>query len=139
MPFDGLQPFQFAGKAFAQMLKKPQRLIRVGELVHQVNLGEVREAVVPQGRLAQKPPPQSAPAGGCRFVKQAPRTALRGRATPAQHALFLQAIQRGINLTQFRRPKMADAVIEHLLEVVAAGRLAEQAEQDLVQSPDTTI
>jgi hypothetical protein len=69
-----------------------------------------------------------------RSVHAAARTALRGRLVAAQQALVLQALHRGIDLAEFGGPEVVDAFAENGLQVVAAGGLAEQAEQDVIQA-----
>jgi hypothetical protein len=74
-------------------------------------------------------------APGCGdLVNDASGAALGGSAARAQKLLLLQPLQAGINLAQLGGPEMTDAVIKHGLQVVSAGGLAQEAEQDMFET-----
>lgn len=79
-------------------------------------------------------------APGCGdLVNDASGAALGGRATRSQQLLFLHPFQGWIDLAQFGSPEMADAVVQHGLQVVSAGRLAEEAKQNMFETHAVTI
>jgi hypothetical protein len=73
------------------------------------------------------------------LIHASARPALRGRFAAAQQALVLQPLHRRIHLTEFGGPEVVDALAEHGLQIVAAGGLAQQAQQDVIQAHADTI
>jgi hypothetical protein len=74
-----------------------------------------------------------------RLIHATARTALGGRLAAAQEAPVFQPLQRRVNLAEFGGPEIMDAFAENSFQVVAAGGLAQQAEQDVVQAHAITI
>lgn len=124
---------------FAQLLEILQRPAQIAQFVHQIDFGEKADALVAEFRGVAQPLSQGAVPRRSRLIHATPRPALRGRFTAAEQALVLQALQGGVDLAEFRRPKIMDALTEDRLQVVAAGGLAEQAEQDVVKAHADTI
>ncbi len=133
------QEFQLVGPVVAQSEQKPQRPPKVAELVHQVDLREIGLAFVADPRTARKPLGQRLAARRSGFVNAPAWAPLGRRAATAQPAFLFQPLERGINLAELGRPEVADTVVELSFEVVAAGRLAQQSEQDVVQAHRHTI
>jgi hypothetical protein len=69
-----------------------------------------------------------------RLIHAAAWPALCGRFAAVEKALALHALQGRVDLAEFGGPEIMDALVEDRFQVVAAGRLAEQAEQDMVQA-----
>ncbi len=131
---DCLQLFQSRCEDFTQLLEILQRAAQIVQFVHQIDLGEESDALVAEfGGVGQPLAQDAMPCRG-RLIHAAARTPLRGRFTAAQQALALQALQRRINLAEFCGPEVVDALAEDGFQVVAAGGLAQQAQQNVVQA-----
>jgi hypothetical protein len=131
---DRLQFLEARSEDFAQLLEVLQCPAQVAQFVHPIDLGEKSYALVAEfGALVQ---PLAQDAMPCRsgLVHAAARAAPRGRLAAAQQAFLLQALQRRIDLAELGGPEVVDALAEDGFQVVAAGWLAEQAKQDMVQT-----
>jgi len=116
-----------------------QCLLQVAELVHQINFGQVIHALVMQLRPVFEPVAEDAVAGRSDLIDTASRAALRRSLAAAEEAFAFESLQGGIDLAQLGGPEIMEALIEGGFEVVAAGGLAEQAEQDVFEAHDSTI
>jgi len=56
-----------------------------------------------------------------------------------QQTFALQFLQRGINLAQLGGPEIVNAIVHDPFQVVAAGGLAQQAEQDVLEAHAASI
>jgi hypothetical protein len=137
--FDGLQFCEPAGKHVAKLLDELQRFLQVAELVHQINFGQVVHAFVMQLRTLFEPFAQDAVSRRSDLIDTAARAALRRRLAAAEQALAFERLQGGINLAELGGPEIMEALVKDGLQVVAAGGLAEQAEQDMFQAHQPTI
>jgi hypothetical protein len=102
-----------------------QRLLQVVQLIHHVQPREVGHAVGTQARLVKKPFAQGPMSRSRGLVNPAAGPALRFRAAAAKQAFAFELLQGGIDLAEFGRPEIVDALVEQSLEVVAAGGFAE--------------
>lgn len=117
-----------------QLLEILQGLAQIAQLVHQVDLGKKADALVAEFRAFVQPLAQDAMPRRRRLIHAAAWAALGGRFAAAKQSLLLQALQRRIDLAEFGRPEVVDALAENRFQVVAAGGLAEQPEQDMIQT-----
>src|SRR5271163_2676760 len=136
---DGLQFGEPRGKNVAELLDEMQGLLQVAKLVHQVNFGQVIHALVMQLRAVFEPFAQDAVAGWSDLIDTAARAALRRGLAAAEKAFAFEPLQGGIDLAKLGGPEIMEALVEEGFEVVAAGGLAEQAEQDMFEAHDSTI
>jgi hypothetical protein len=90
-------------------------------------------------RIAAQPSGQRFAARGGDLVNDAAGAALGGRAAGAQQLLPLHPFQGWIDLAQLGGPEMPDAVVQDSFQVVSAGRLAKQAEQNMFEAHAATI
>jgi hypothetical protein len=129
---DRLQLFEPRREDFTQLLEILERLTQIAQLVHQIDLGNESDALVAEFGAVVQPLAQGTMPRRGRLIHAAARAALRRRFAAAQQALHFQTLQRRIDLAEFGGPEVVDALAEDGLQVVAAGGLAEQAEQDVV-------
>jgi hypothetical protein len=115
------------GEDFAQLPKKLQGLAQIGQFVHQINFGQEADALVAEFRGCAQPVAQGAMARRGRLIDAAARASSGERFPAAKQALAFQALQGRIDLAEFGRPEVVDALIEDGFQVVAAGGFAEQA------------
>ncbi len=125
--------------ACMELFEKSQGMRQIGELIHEVDLRQKRMPHVFKLRLAAQPGGQRLAPGGGDLVNDASRAALGGRAAGSQQFLLLHPFQGGIDLAQFGGPEMPDAVVQDSLQVVSAGRFAEQAQQNVFEAHGDTI
>lgn len=126
-------------KPVADSLQESQSLSRVSQLTHQIELGEVDDSLVAYFESAFQPFSQDAKPRPCRLVDPAPGPAFRGSAPAVQQTFALQFLQRGINLAQLGGPEIVNAIVHDAFQVVAAGRFAQQAEQDVLEAHAASI
>jgi hypothetical protein len=107
---------------------------QIRELIHQVDLGEESMAHVHELRVKGQPSGKLPASAGGDFINDASGAALGGGATGAQQPAFLEAFQTGIDLTEFGGPEMSDAVVQHGFEIVATARLAEETQEDMLET-----
>ncbi len=128
------QRLELLAQAVAQLSEKTQRLVQVAQFIHQVSLGQIGKTLVAHLRAAREPFAQCAPANRSDFIDAASRAPPGGRLVAAEPAFFLQALKRGLDLAQFSGPEVPDALIENGFQVVAAGGLAQQAQENVIQT-----
>lgn len=108
-----------------ELFEKSQSVRQIGELIHEVDLRQKSMAHISKLRIVPQPSGKLlAPACGD-LVNDASGAALGGRAARSQQLPLFQPLQAWIDLAQFGGPEMTDAVVQHGLQVVSAGRLAE--------------
>jgi hypothetical protein len=120
--------------ASVELFEKSQGVRQIGELVHQVDLCQKGVPHVSKLRLLPQPGGQLLAPGCGDLVNNASGAALRGRAARSQQLLLLQPLQGGINLAQLGGPEMTDAVVQDRLQVISAGGLAQQTEQNMFET-----
>jgi hypothetical protein len=74
-----------------------------------------------------------------RLINAPLRAAFGRRFATAKQALALQTLQCRVDLAEFGGPKIMDALAENCFQIVTAGGLTEQAEQDVFQAHEATI
>jgi hypothetical protein len=136
---DGFERGEFACKLSAQAGEKAQCLIQVAHLVHQIKPCKVGNTIGAQTRLVSKPYAEGAMPRRRGLVYAAAGATLRFRAPATEQSLALERLKRRIDLAQLGGPETMDAFVEEGFQVVAAGRFAEQAEQDVFQAHGFTI
>jgi hypothetical protein len=129
-----LQRLQARRPPRAQLVEEFQCVRKVRELVHQIDLGQKRVAHVLKLRSAAQPRGKLSSSFGGDLINDAPRAALGSCAPRAQQPLLLESLQARIDLAQFSSPEMPDAVVQDRFQVVAAGGLAKQPEQNVFQA-----
>jgi len=108
--------------------------VKVAHLVHEEDLGQIGEPLVPDLRAPGEPSDECLTAGGRPCVNLAGR-ALGGQFGAARELpAALETFQRGIDLAQLSRPELSDLSIEIPFEIVAAGRCFETAQQDVFKT-----
>jgi hypothetical protein len=132
--FDRLQFSEARREDFTQFLEILQGFAQIAQFVHQINLGKESDALVANFRALLKPLAQGAMSRRGRLIHTAARPALGRGLAAAKQSLVLEALQCRINLTEFGGPEVMDALVENGFQVVAACRLAKQAEQDRIQA-----
>ena len=136
---NGLQFLEARREKFAQLLEISQGSAPIVQFVHQIDFGEKSDALVAEFRAVVQPLTQYATPRHSRLIHATTRPAFCGRLAAAQQALVFEALHRRIHLAEFGGPEVVDALSENSLQIVAAGGLAEQAEQDVIQAHVDTI
>src|SRR5690606_23611457 len=67
-------------------------------------------------------------------VHLAGRSAIGGFDAAFQQALLFQPLERAIDLREIRGPEVVEHLLELALDVVARGRFAQDAEQDVIEA-----
>lgn len=129
-----LQRLQAQRPPHSQLFEECQCVWKVGELVHQINLGQKGVTHVLKLRSVAQPRGKPPSSFGRDLIKDTSRTALGSCAARAQQSLLLEALQARIDLAQFGGPEMPDAMVQDRFQVVAAGGLAKQPEQNVFQA-----
>lgn len=132
--FDRLQLPEARGEDFTQLLEILQGFAQIAQFVHQIDLGKKSDALVANFRALLEPPPQGAVSRRGRLIHAAARPALGRGLAAAKQSLVLEALKGRIDLAEFGGPEVMDALVENRFQVVAACRLAKQAEQDGIQT-----
>jgi hypothetical protein len=73
------------------------------------------------------------------LVQAAAGPTLRFRAAAAKQSLAIEILECWIDLTQLGGPEIMNSLVEEGFQVVATGRFAEQAEQEMFQTHGFTI
>jgi hypothetical protein len=134
-----LQRLNARRPARLELFEKPQCVRQIAELIHQVDLRQKGMPHVSELWPVPQPSGKLSTSGCGDFVNDASGAALGGGAAGSQQPLFLQSFQAWIDLAQFGGPEMTDPVVQDGLQVVSAGRLAEQAKQNMFETHATTI
>lgn len=117
-----------------ELFEKSQCVRQIRELIHKVDLCQKGMPHVCKLRFVPQPSGKLLAPGCGGLVKDASGATLGGSAARSQQLLFLQPFQAGINLAQFGGPEMTDAVVQDGLQVVSAGRLAQEAKQNMFET-----
>jgi hypothetical protein len=121
------------------LFEKSQSVRQIRKLIHEVDLCQKGMPHVSKLRLVPQPSGKLlAPTCGD-LVNDASGAALGGRAARSQQLPLLQPLQAWINLAQFGGPEMTDAIVQNGLQVVSAGRLAQQTKQNIFETHAATI
>jgi hypothetical protein len=122
-----------------ELFEKFQCVRQIRKLIHQVNLRQKGMPHVSKLRLVPQPSGKLlAPCCGD-LINDASGAALGGSAARSQQPLLLQPFQAWIDLAQFRGPEMSDPMVQDGLQVVSAGGLAEETNQNMFETHAATI
>jgi hypothetical protein len=116
-----------------------KRLLQIAEFIHEINLGQVRHALIIYLWALFQPFAQHTMAGRGDLINATPGPAFRTCLAAAEQALAFESLQRGIDLAKLGCPKIMDALVENGLQIVAAGGFSQQAKQDVFQAHASTI
>jgi hypothetical protein len=122
-----------------KLFEKSQCVRQIRELIHQVDL---RQKSMPHVyKLRPLPQPSGKLFAPCcaNLINDASGAALGGSAARSQQPLLFQPFQTWIDLAQFGGPEMSDPVVQDGLQVVSAGRLAEETKQNMFETHPATI
>jgi hypothetical protein len=122
-----------------ELFEKSQCVRQIRELVHEIDLRQKGVAHVSKLRFAAQPSGKLLASACGNLVNDAAGSAPGGRAARSQQLLLLQPFQAWIDLAQFGGPEMTDAVVQNGLQVVTAGGLAQQTEQNIFETHGATI
>jgi hypothetical protein len=136
---DGLQFSEPARKHVAELKNVLKRLLQIAEFIQEINLGQVRHALIIHLWALFQPFAQHTMAGRRDLIKATLGTAFRACLAATEQALAFESLQRGIDLAELGGPKIMDALVENGLQIVAAGGLSQQAKQDVFQAHEPTI
>jgi len=137
--FDFLQRRMSSRKRLAQAQKILQRLSRVAQFVHGAQLRQIGYPVVAHFQIAFQPRAQHPPPGRGDVIDALARPALGLLAPAAEKPPAFQPLECGIDLAQLRSPEAIDALVKNGFQSVAAGRLPQQTQQDVLQTHSATI
>src|SRR5262249_55919047 len=108
-------------------------------LIHQVDLRQKGMPHVSDLRPVPQPSDKLfAPRCGD-LINDASGAALGGSAARPQQPLLLQPFQAWIDLAQFGGPEVSNAVVQNGLQVVTAGGLAKETQQNVFETHAVTI
>jgi len=123
----------------SSFVAKWSRMRPKNRIVHEVDLGQIRESLVAELGLAAKPFAQRPPAGWGSHVDAATGAALGGGGTAPHPPALLEPLQGRVDLAQLGRPEVADPLVEELLQVVAGGGPAQETQEDEFEAHGVNI
>jgi len=119
-----------------ELFEKSKCVRQIRDLIHEVDLCQKGVPHVSKLRFVPQPSGKLLAPGCGDLVNDAPGAALGGSTARSQQLLLLQPLQAWINLAQFGGPEMTDAVVQDSLQVVSAGRLAQETKQNMFEAHD---